>query len=140
MSRRTPKRRKKTPSPKAKKRTPRKPAPRKKTPPKKPKRTPKKVSGRKYKPKGRGWRAVNIIDLKAAQRRAVWSAAHAKGWETRRRKQKLLIAMRAKGWREESLPTRDELLDYLQFLAKKFEIELSDMYRLYFGYEVGEAA
>ena len=48
--------------------------------------------------------------------------------------------MRAKGWRETALPTRDELVDYLEWLGEEFEIDISDMYRLYFGYDVGDAA
>jgi hypothetical protein len=68
------------------------------------------------------------------------SAAAMKGWVKRRKKARLLTAMRAKGWRETALPTKDELVDYLSWLSDEYEIELSDMYRLYFGYDVGEAA
>jgi hypothetical protein len=68
------------------------------------------------------------------------SAAAKRGWEKRRKRDRLVTAMRAKGWRESELPTSEELLDYLSYLADKFEVEISDMYRMYFGYEVGEAA
>jgi len=36
--------------------------------------------------------------------------------------------------------TRDELYDYLAWLAEEFDVDLSDMYRMYLGYDVGEAA
>ncbi len=36
--------------------------------------------------------------------------------------------------------TRDELYDYLAWMAAEFEIDISDMYRMYLGYPVGEAA
>jgi len=41
-------------------------------------------------------------------------------------------------WREIELPTRDELYDYLKWASEAFDIEISDMYRLYFGYATGE--
>ena len=68
------------------------------------------------------------------------SEAAKKGWVKRKKKQRLITAMRAKGWRDVELPTRDELVDYLSWLSEQFEIDISDMYRLYFGYDVGEAA
>lgn len=34
--------------------------------------------------------------------------------------------------------TRDELYDYLSWLSEEFNIEISDMYRMYLGYKVGE--
>lgn len=36
--------------------------------------------------------------------------------------------------------TSDELYDYLAWLAEELEIDISDLYRMYLGYEVGEAA
>jgi hypothetical protein len=35
--------------------------------------------------------------------------------------------------------TRDELYDYLAWMAEEFDIDISDLYRMYLGYEVGEA-
>lgn len=35
--------------------------------------------------------------------------------------------------------TRDELYDYLTWFSDELEIDISDMYRMYLGYEVGEA-
>lgn len=165
MTRRPPKRRKK-PAPKARRATPRKPAPRKKAAPKKRvrKRGSSKSKHALRNAKRRldrqikrvvkaGWKRVEIdlIEVPALLRRNAWKAAHdtlfakrsaaaKKGAAKRTAKRKLLIAMRAKGWRETALPTKDELVDYLGWLSDEFEIEISDMYRLYFGYDVGEAA
>lgn len=36
--------------------------------------------------------------------------------------------------------TRDELYDYLSWLANELEIDISDMYRMYLGYGVGQVA
>jgi hypothetical protein len=73
----------------------------------------------------------------AAKRR---SAAAKKGWAKKRKKQRLIEMMHASNWREVELPTRDELYDYMLWMSDQFEVEISDMYRLYFGYDVGDAA
>ena len=67
------------------------------------------------------------------------SAAAKKGWAKRRKKQRLIDAMHDSNWREIALPTRDELYDYMTWMSEQFEVEISDMYRLYFGYDVGES-
>jgi hypothetical protein len=41
---------------------------------------------------------------------------------------------------EIDLLTRGELYDYLSWAGEHFDVEISDMYRMYLGYPVGEAA
>lgn len=41
---------------------------------------------------------------------------------------------------EIDLLTSGELYDYLAWLAEEFQIDISDMYRMYLGYEVGAVA
>lgn len=66
------------------------------------------------------------------------SAAAKKAWAKRKKRARLIEAMDALDFREVALPTRDELYDYLKWASEAFEIEISDMYRLYFGYGVGD--
>jgi hypothetical protein len=66
------------------------------------------------------------------------SDAAKKGWAKRRKRTKLIEAMDALNFREIELPTRDELYDYLLWASKRFDIEISDLYRMYFGYGVGD--
>lgn len=68
------------------------------------------------------------------------SSAAKRGWEKRRKRALLIEAMHDSNWRELAMPTRDELYDYMLWMSEQFDIEISDMYRLYFGYGVsGEA-
>ena len=122
--------------------------------------------------------------VKPAKKRAPSkrSAAAKKGWEKRRKKQRLVEAMHDARWRAESdqpigwtqrradirsingelwreiaveysedtyqakylasledleidLLTRDELYDYLEWMAQEFDIDISDLYRMYLGYK-----
>ena len=121
MPKRRPTKRRSTPSPKSK---------RGKTRPK---------SKKKKRSAAAKRRARSLAAKKGWAKRRARSLAAKKGWAKRRKKQRLIDAMHASNWREVALPTRDELYDYMTWLADRFGIEISDMYRLYFGYEVGEA-
>jgi hypothetical protein len=39
---------------------------------------------------------------------------------------------------EIDLATRDDLYDYLSWMSEELDIDISDLYRMYLGYEVGE--
>lgn len=54
---------------------------------------------------------------------------------TRRKKKALIDFVHAREWRETGLPTRDELYDYLKWGADEFQIDVSQMYRFYHGYD-----
>lgn len=68
-----------------------------------------------------------------ASKSATRSAAAKKAWVTRRERKlaKIRHELRDSEW----LPTRDELADYIEELASVHEIDVSDLYRMYFGYE-----
>jgi hypothetical protein len=77
------------------------------------------------------------VDKKRSSKRSsTRSSAAKRGWAKRRKKEKLMDAMRE--WRDTALPTTGELYDYLKWLSDQFGIEISDMYRMYWGYDVGE--
>lgn len=105
---------------------------------KKKKRAPAKK--RKAAPAKRGSREVRELPTKkkaakkktAAQKKR--SVASKKTWAKRKKRQRLLDAMT--DFRHIELPTRDELYEYLKWASKAFDIEISDMYRMYFGYGV----
>lgn len=82
------------------------------------------------------------------------SRAAKKGWVTRRKKKKWRKRSRASAekkkrdklmdamidWRKTALPTRDELYDHLTWAAEEFEVEISEMYRWYWGYRIDDVA
>lgn len=145
--------------------------PKKRKAPKKKRKAPKKKP-----PKKKRKRAVN----------ATRSAAAKKGWEKRRKKQRLVKAMHDAQWRAETnaqpigwtqrraelreingeiwreiaveyseddyqarylasledleidMLTKDELYDYLEWMAQEFDIDIGDLYRMYLGYKTKE--
>lgn len=112
---RTPKKKKRAP----KKRTPpKKRAPKKRAQPKKPKRTPSGVPKR----------------LTKAQRSEAAKAV----WRKRKAREKLINMLGGDFRKVHLFGTTDELHDWLKWGGQKFDVDIGDMYRMYWGSEVGE--
>ena len=108
----------------AKKRKPkRKPAPKRKPKPKPKRKKPKRPSS------GVPKRRKPAPKRKRPSKR---SQAAKRGWEKRRKRQKILDLMFQHNARA-ALPTGDELEDYLTWAANNLDVDLNEMYRMYWG-------